>query len=202
MSNEDMWRGELTELLRDDLLKLNLKLDTRNILKDIFYFTDPKQKYLQLGLFNQDIVIYDESESLDIAGFDKLTGIKFHNIDRKTKETGRLVVPKIILELKYIGVNTHTLITYSKIAADIKAIYPNCKYFFVLLYKGNSSHNKLLRNGTSFDKILYFNNGNGEKGNYRYGTFTKQLKSDNEMSEKFDILKKWIISSLNEIPIQ
>jgi hypothetical protein len=202
MSNEDIWREELTELLRDNLQNHDLEVDTRNILKDIFYFTEKDKKYLQLGLFNQDVVIYDENESLDIAGFDKLTGIKFHNIDLKTKRSGKLVVPKIILELKYIGVNTHTLITYSKISTDIKTIYPNCKYFFVMLYKGNSSHNKLLRNGTSFDKILYFNDGIGKKGNYRKGTFKRSLKSNKEISKKFDILKSWIISALEEEPIQ
>jgi hypothetical protein len=185
MSNEETWRDDLINLLKKDLSDIHHEFSSRNIIRDVYYYNDTKSRYLQLGLFNQDIVIWDNDENLNILGFEKIKGIKFHNLDLISKNTSELIIPKIIIELKYNGANTHTLLTYSKISFDIKSIYPNSKYFLLMLYSGNSSNNKLLRNGVGFDKIMYFIEGKAREKEYMQGIFNEMIDKNFEIRKKY-----------------
>lgn len=185
MDNEKQWNLELISLMKEEIQKnhANLILGSKPILRDIYFQKDKnKLPYIQLGLFDQDIVIYDESESIDTMDWAKINGIRTHNNDKLSK---KIIVPKVIFELKFNGVNTHTLITYSNIAYDIKSIFPFCKYFLLLYYRAGSSNNKFLRNGKSFDHIVFFNDGVAPKKEYKEGQFSEYLKSDQNATSKF-----------------
>src|SRR4030067_1747604 len=150
-NNELTWNKDLIEKLRTDLIKRvkGIYIEKGKILRDIFIVHEDENYKLQLGFFDQDIIIY--TKTMDISMFKEVKNIKIHNID-KNNET--IYIPRIICELKYDGINTHGLITYSDIASNVKSIFPLCKYILILRYRGNSSPNKLLRNGKTFDKIL------------------------------------------------
>ncbi len=204
MGSEQLWNNDLIHLLETQLRKesKNIKVKKCRVLKDIFMRLHNGNYFLQLGFFDQDVVIYEDE--MDIEGFHGVEGIKIHNIDKDMRD--HICIPKIIFELKYDGINTHTLITYSSIAADIKSIFPNCKYLLILLHKGNSSHNKLMRNGKNFDGIMYFNDGSANKKKYRPGDFERELKKNKEIRKRYNTLlghiKATLASSNNEFLIK
>jgi len=139
-------------------------------------FTKIKIINCNWGFFDQDIIIY--TDTMDISKFKDVQNIKIHN-DKNNKT---IYIPKIICELKYDSINTHGLITYSDIASNIKAIFPLCKYLLLLRYRNNSSDNKLLRNGKTFDKILCLDDGNAPKKSmkkviFRINWLVKTLKT-------------------------
>ncbi len=136
---------------------------------------------LQFGFVDQDIIIYQET--IDITDLAKSKNILLQK--NNTTDGNKLIIPQIICELKYNGITSHGLIIYSEYAADIKSIFPDCKYFLALRYKKSSTANKLFRHGKNFDKIISFNNGQS-KGSYKKGGFLHQLKTDNELKNKFE----------------
>lgn len=204
MGSEQLWNIDLIGLLETQLKKesKNIKIKKCRVLRDIFMRFHNNDYFLQLGFFDQDVVIYENC--MNIEEFYGVKGIKIHNIDRDMRD--QICIPKIILELKYDGINTHTLITYSSIAADIKSIFPNCKYLLVLLHKGSSSHDKLMRNGKNFDGILYFNDGSASKKDYRPGDFERELNKNTEIRKRYNALlghiKATLAPSSNEFLIK
>jgi hypothetical protein len=180
--DEELWNKDLI-----DAISLEIKGEFPNatvfkgkVLKDIFLYKDEKLGYqLQFGFVDQDIVIYDET--MDIADFREVKNIFIHN---NKDNRDNLIIPKIICELKYDGITSHGLITYSSYAADIKSIFPECKYFLALRHKKSSSENKLFRHGKNFDKIISLGNTSSEH-KYVLGQFRQELETDGLLKEKF-----------------
>lgn len=183
-----MWNEDLIELLQKKFPKLSIS--PRSILKDIFLQKGRNNEFeLQLGFFDQDIVIYKKEDLMNIEDLRNSKSIKIHNNNSKQKNT--LIIPSIIIELKYDGVNTQGIITYSNIASDIKSIFPKCKYIFVLRYNSGSSDNKFLRNGKNFDNIIYFENGESDE-KYIKGQFEKEINTSPEIKRKWNSLVRFI----------
>lgn len=181
--DEELWNRDLIEAISKEI-KTEFPQATvfkGKVLKDIFLYKDDKLGYqLQFGFVDQDIVIYDET--MDISHFRSVKNIFLHN---NKYNRDNLVVPKIICELKYNGITSHGLITYSSYAADIKSIFPQCKYFLALRHKKSSSDNKLFRHGKYFDKIIFLGD-TSSKQKYVQGQFFQELSTDKQLKEKFD----------------
>lgn len=195
--NEKLWNEDLIETLHKDLLKSNQKIKIKKgkVLRDIFLkLTNDKNYKLQLGFLDQDIIIY--TDTMDISDLYKIKNITIHNIDKDNKN--EICIPIVICELKYDGINTHGLITYSDIASDVKSIFPLCKYILLLRYRNNSSSDKLLRNGKTFDNILCFDDGKAPKRIYKKGDFQKKLKNNEELKSKYDALLKYLKDNIKE----
>jgi hypothetical protein len=187
--SELLWNEDLIELLQKEFPSLGIFKG--RILKDIFLQKGKNGNFeLQLGFFDQDIVIYNKDDLMNIEDLRNSKSIKIHNNNSNQKNT--LIIPSIIIELKYDGVNTHGIITYSNIASDIKSIFPKCKYIFALRYNSGSSDNKFLRNGKNFDNIIYFENNesNGEK--YIKNKFKHEINKSSELKSKWESLVSFI----------
>jgi len=190
-NNEAKWNEDLIKKLQEDFKEPNIRIAKGKVLRDI-YITHEKCGFkLQLGFFDQDIIIY--TDTMDISDYYEVTNIKIHNTGKKKE----IYIPRIICELKYDGINTHGLITYSDIASDVKSIFPLCKYILLLRYKNNSSDDKLLRNGKTFDKILCFDDG-ASKNNYNEGDFKKELKNNKELQKKYKELLNYFKNTMKK----
>lgn len=206
MSNTDerYWNDDLKTIIKKELEAdyPNVKVESRwKVLKDIFLNTSkttPKHK-LQFGFVEQDIVIFEET--INIEKFYGLDHILIHNNEKdekdelKKKKKNQMVIPKLIIELKYNGVNSHGLITYSDYASDIKSIFPECKYWLAIRYRKTSSDNKLKRHGKNFDRIIYFS-PEKSPGNYAEGAFEDELRNDSELKYKFEMFVEEIRKTL------
>ena len=189
MQNELMWNKDLINLLQKEFPKLGIFKG--RILKDIFLQKGKSNEFeLQLGFFDQDIVIYHKDDLMNIEDLRNSKSIKIYNNNSNKKNT--LIIPSIIIELKYDGVNTHGIITYSNIASDIKSIFPKCKYIFALRYNSRSSDNKFLRNGKNFDNIIYFENSGNHGKKYEQGNFEKEMNKSPELKSKWKSLVSFI----------
>src|SRR3989344_3591573 len=187
--NELIWNADLIKLLQKEFPKLGIFKG--RILKDIFLQKGKSDEYeLQLGFFDQDIVIYNKEDLMNIEDLRNSKSIKIHNNNSNQKNT--LIIPSIIIELKYDGVNTHGIITYSNIASDIKSIFPKCKYIFALRHNSGSSDNKFLRNGKNFDNIIYFENNGSYGKKYVKGQFKEEINKSSELKSKWDSLVRFI----------
>ncbi len=200
-TNEEKWNFDLIEIIKKklqaDKTLSKLKIMKGKVLKDIFLNqskTTPKH-IVQFGFVDQDIVIYEET--MDIKDFHELDHILIHNNEKSLEMKNQMVIPKLIIELKYNGVNSHGLITYSDYASNIKSIFPECKYWLAMRYRKTSSDNKLKRHGKNFDKIFYFS-PEKSPGNYTKGTFINDLQSDNDLKSRFEVFVKEIKNSLKE----
>src|SRR3989337_3197257 len=99
--NEAEWNKDLIKKLRKDLEEIeNINITKGKVLRDIVIVHEDKNYKLQLGFFDQDIIIY--TDTMDISDYYKVTNIKIHNTG-KEKE---IYIPRIICELKYDGINT------------------------------------------------------------------------------------------------
>jgi hypothetical protein len=180
--DEELWNKDLIKAISDEIKTEfpNATIFKGKILKDIFLYKDEKRGYqLQFGFVDQDIVIHDET--MDISDFKPVKNIFLHN---NKDNQDNLVIPKIICELKYNGITSHGLITYSNYASDIKSIFPECKYMLALRFKKSSSENKLFRHGKNFDKIIFLSDKSA-KGSYSPGQFLVELKIDPNLRERF-----------------
>ncbi len=104
---EVKWNLDLRNEIKKHLIIdfKSIEVEKTKILKDLFLARNEKNKYsLQLGFVDQDIVIYDET--LDISNYPE--NINFLGSKRESK----LIIPKIICELKYNGITSHGLIIY------------------------------------------------------------------------------------------
>ena len=50
------------------------------------------------------------------------------NSNNNSENKNQMVIPKLICELKFDGITSHGLITYSEYSSDIKSIFPESKY--------------------------------------------------------------------------
>lgn len=187
MTNEVAWNNDLIDILTEKLENNfpDVQIFKGKVLKDIFLNTAQKsgEQKIQFGFVDQDIVFYDSV--LDIAQFNEMGSISIHNNNIDEERKDKIVIPKLICELKYDGINSHGLITYSDYASDIKSIFPECKYWLIMRYRKNSSENKLKRHGKYFDKILYFDEGKSD-GNYSKGDFLAQIEKSSDLTKIFE----------------
>ncbi len=178
-----LWNNDLIKIIRQKIQRNNqYKVAKIKVLKDIFLNQNGNYK-LQLGFVEQDIVIYNET--LTISSFYNINNLLVHNY-----REDEMVIPKIICELKYDGITSHGLITYSNYASDIKSIFPHCKYILILRYRNTSTANKLLRHGKIFDKIIFLDEGKSPR-HYAEGSFQTELGNDLTLKNKFDELLKY-----------
>lgn len=181
---EELWNKDLIDAISKEIKSEfpNATIFKGKVLKDIFLHKNSNLNYqIQFGFVDQDIVIYDET--MDVSDLKDVNNIFLHN--NNVDNRYRIVIPKIICELKYDGITSHGLITYSNYAADIKSIFPECKYLLALRYKKSSSENKLFRHGKHFDKIIFFDNASSGK-HYEKGQFQEELIQDVQLKEKFN----------------
>jgi hypothetical protein len=188
--SEEIWNEDLIEILKEEFKEdfPKIKIIKGKVLKDIFLNKSPKtgNYKIQFGFVDQDIIFYEEE--MDISKFYEVENILIHN---NSGNKNKMVIPRLICELKYNGVNSHGLITYSDYASDIKSIFPECKYWLVMRYSNSSSDNKLYRHGKYFDKIIFFDSGRSN-GKYHKGDFKQQIENHSE-------LKKIFLEFINEI---
>lgn len=197
MKNEEIWNIDLLEILKEELKYEfpKMQIFKGKVLKDIFLNKNKnsKKQKMQFGFVDQDIVFYDDE--MDISKLNEIDNILVHknNVNNKDK----MVIPKLICELKYNGITSHGLITYSDYASDIKSIFPECKYWLAMRYRNSSTENKLNRHGKNFDKIIFFDSGKSE-GSYSKGDFKKQVESQSNLKERFDEFINEIKETLQE----
>lgn len=189
--NERLWNEDLFELLENEFPKLRI-FKRKKILRDITVQKKEKTNEfeLQLGFFEQDIVICGKNDDINLP---KKVPIKIHN--NNSSEQNKIMIPSIIIELKYDGVDTHGIIKYSTIASNLKSIFPKCKYVFALRYNSGCGDNKLLRDGINFDNILYFENSY-KKSDYYKGQFKEEIKKSTEIKKKWKSLIRFIRSTM------
>ena len=183
MTDEEKWNNDLIEILEEKLKNdfPRIKIIKGKVLKDIFLNKNQKtgEYKLQFGFVDQDIVFYETE--MDISEFYDVENILIHN---NSANKNKMLIPKLICELKYNGINSHGLITYSDYASDIKSIFPECKYWLAMRYRKNSSENKLYRHGKYFDKIIFFDTGESKR-KYKKGDFKKELESTSDLKHRF-----------------
>lgn len=184
MKDEEIWNIDLIEILKEELKDEfpKIQIFKGKVLKDIFLNKNQnsKKQKIQFGFVDQDIVFYDDE--MDISKLNKIENILIHNNNVNNKD--KMVIPKLICELKYNGITSHGLITYSDYASDIKSIFPECKYWLAMRYRKSSTENKLNRHGKNFDKIIFFDSGKSE-GSYSKGDFKKQLERQVDLKNRF-----------------
>lgn len=196
MTDEEIWNIDLIEILKENLTKEfpKIQIFKGKVLKDIFLYKNQNshEHKIQFGFVDQDIVFYENE--MDISKFYEVENILIHN---NSSRKSKMVIPKLICELKYNGINSHGLITYSDYASDIKSIFPECKYWLAMRYRKSSTENKLNRHGKNFDKIIFFDFGKSE-GAYTKGDFRKQLEKQIELKNKFSEFLNEIKETLRE----
>jgi hypothetical protein len=109
--------------------------------------------HFYFGLQQQDITFFLAGE----AGEIKLpTGmLKYHWLSSKKAQSIR--VPLLICELKLRRtVTSHALITYSRIAEQIRDVHPHCAYFMVIGGEGSKNFMPatVLRQGKGFTRVF------------------------------------------------
>jgi hypothetical protein len=179
---EDFFCKDICELLSEKLQSQKLEYQVKNrikILKDIIIIKEKNVDncYLNFNFFEQDIVIYRESDNIRILKHEK-SRIKFNRCRDNV-----IVVPHVIVETK-LGVNSHALIAYSTIAEDIKKIFPSAKYFLLIRY--TSKHEELRRHGRNFDGIFILENKSRAERKYEKGMLQKDITSNNGIKQEFE----------------
>ncbi len=96
-----------------------------------------------------------------------------------------MIVPRIIIELKFSGVTTHSLITYSKYASEIKSMFPYSRYILAVRYDKNSSDIHFGRNGRDFDAFFSFGK-KPVKEKYIKGKFIEELQGSEQLKSRWD----------------
>lgn len=155
MQTEPEFSKEVLEFFRKKLVSdkdfSNIKVDEAvNILKDFTFGKDKKGNWRPvLGLQQQDIVFYKDTLSPKKLGKE----VYITNIGKR----GEIVIPLIICELKVSqNVVTHAFLTYSRIAQEIKYIFPHCSYYFLLntTKERNLQTTTILRQCKGFDRVF------------------------------------------------
>lgn len=178
---ENVFCEDVCELLSEKLQLQELGYDAKTgikILKDVMVTKESAENYyIQFNFFEQDIVICRDMDKITKP---KDKQIKFHRSDRSNE----IVIPRVIIEGK-LGVGSHALITYSKIAEDIKKIFPFVKYF--LLIRSTEKREELLRrHGQNFDDIFKLENKRWGKRKYKKGDLKKDIESNKEVRQNFE----------------
>ncbi len=179
--DEALFRTDLLGIVEKDLehelTKQKLLIGEKiKILYDITATAELGKFVPSLGFLEQDIVIFQE------ASVDHQLSRHF----RMTSDWATVRVPRLVIEVKYNGINSHTLMTYSNIAQRIKGIFSSAKYYLLLRYDNKNSET-LLRHGIGFDRIVLLQRVKGAEwgDSYRSGDFEKQLVTETPLSNRF-----------------
>ncbi len=153
------FRNRITIEELDNVIVVDEKL---KVLKDLTIGKDREGTWrLIAGFQQQDIVFYNPKQSLPMKDF-KSGVLRIDKYDKTEQKP--VVIPYAICELK-IGsrTNTHSLITYASISAQLKSIFPHCAYYLMMdsnIERGMKPET-LLRHTKGFDRV--FLNWNSEK---------------------------------------
>lgn len=207
-SSEILLNLDLVSLIqkRFNYLGIQYNVVKGKVLKDIFLYKHDEQDVkkfnanysFQFGFVDQDIVIYNEKLDVSDLLSKDIKSIFFHNIKEKEREA--IIIPRIIIELKYGGVTSHGLITYSQYASDIKSIFPDCKYYLLVMYRKGASINKLQRHATSIDKIAILDDSSSVQ-KYEKGDFENRIISQANLANRFDNFINELSFQLNPVDI-
>ena len=104
-----------------------------------------RQAQIALNCLEQDIVI-GQYGSTSVAVRDLLKNIG---------DKSQILMPRVIMEVKYGGISSHGLMTYSDIATRMKSMYQGLRYYLVMRF-GNKSREVLERHGRGYDRIYEF----------------------------------------------
>lgn len=194
MRSKEDWNDDLIQVFNlDSSLNYFGKIDKKKILRDISLYRDPNLgPQIQFGFVDQDVVIWDEE--IETTGFEKVRNMFFHNI--KPEDRKQIIIPKVIIELKYNGVTSQGLSIYSDYASSIKSIFPMCKYLLLVRYSNGSSANKLLRHGKFFDKIMILEEGSSSS-KYVKGAFKNDLSKSLQLKKNFQEFTDYLIDALS-----
>ena len=177
MRPENIFCEDVCELLSRKLQLQELGYNAKTgikVLKDVMVTKGSAEDYhIQFNFFEQDIVIYRDMDTIPKPEGKR---IKFHR-------SNEIVIPRVIIEGK-LGVGSHALITYSKIAEDIKKIFPFVKYF--LLIRSTEKGEELIRrHGQNFDDIFKLENKRRAKRKYKKGDLKRDIESNKEVRQNF-----------------
>lgn len=183
--NENDWTKSICKKLNDYFEPYKLYADTLVKVpysQEINCYTDSwEPEYMEPTCFETDLLIYEIKN-------DK-------------------IIPRVIIESKINGVNTHDAITYSYKAEKHKTITPCIRYGMML---GNRKHyplpGRLFRHGTNFDFLFEFSGFKPSEDEWT--VFTKMLlkevkysriieellhESKNKGRKKYFMLQKQLI---------
>jgi hypothetical protein len=186
-NDEALFRADLLEKLRQglshDLRDQSLQIDQSvRVLSDLTVSMEGNAFTPSFNFLEQEIVIFGT------ASVDAQLASYF----RRASALEQLVLPRVVIEVKYNGITSHTLMTYTTIANRIKAIFGSTRYYLVLRYDNKSSAT-LLRHGMGFDRIAQLQMVSGRRGQrpiprYATGDFQRHLQTDSSLREKLDQL--------------
>ncbi len=117
----------------------------------------PKSGHWQyyIGLQQQDLVFYHSS---DTGGVPLLDGpVAYHWLSKVEIAARTIRVPLLVCELKLRRtVTTHQMITYSKIAEEVRNVHPHCGYFFIVGGAGSRTFmpETVLRQAKGFNRVF------------------------------------------------
>lgn len=107
------------------------------------------------GLQQQDLVFYSIADS---GAVPLLSGpVAYHWLSRVEIAAQTVRVPLCVCELKLRrSVTTHQLITYSKIAEDVRNVHPHCGYFLIVGGVGGRTFmpETVLRQAKGFNRVF------------------------------------------------
>ncbi len=191
--NDLLWSWDIQKKLHQDLSPIfpKTKIMKAKVLKDI-YLNQINGKYkFQLEFVEQDVVIF--SHTMDMTEFMNLNKMNIENQDEDFR--GRIVIPRILIKLAFNGLTGKEMAAQSKIAMDIKSIFPQCRTILLSLYKGNILEVDGKNSVSYFDKAVYFLPGKpGRNEIYRKGDFNARL--DESVRQKYEGLTQYILSVL------
>lgn len=160
--SEDELSREIHQFFADELDKSDFKGivgvgEKQQVLMNLTIGRDPKSRGWRyyFGLQQQDIVFYLLSEGhVPVLSESPAT---YHWLAEPELSSRKIRVPLLACELKLKrNVNTHQLITYSRIAEQVRDVHPHCGYF--LIVGGAGSHTfmpeTVLRQAKGFNRVF------------------------------------------------
>jgi hypothetical protein len=191
--NEALFRNDLKKLMEKylgpDLQEHRLKIEENaKVLYDITVDVKDDRMEPRLGFLEQDIVLFQW------ATVPEKLGRHFFKVRNTSRSEIR--IPRLIVELKYKGISSHTLITYSNIATRIKGIFGDVRYFLLLRYD-NKGPETMLRHGAGFDRIFQLARTTGAT-DYAPGAFEKHLVASADLRDRFEIFIRTIRRDLRD----
>ena len=153
-TNDLLWTWDMTDMLQKDIGSRypKLKIMKTRILKDIFLVEKDGTYKFQLDFSEQDVVIFDHI--MDITEFMNLNKFNIHN--QESDFSGRIVIPRIILNMKCLPPAQNEFETQCKTASEIKSIFPQCKILFLFRYTGDYDIKMVSKTANSYDRIFIF----------------------------------------------
>lgn len=138
----------------------------------------------RIGCLDQDIVVGEWVEVEE--GLAKY-------FSPRLKRIGKLFLPHAIVEVKYGGVDSHGLTTYSHIAQRIRQVFNDVRYYLLVRFD-NKRPATYKRHGVGFDTMAVLQNDpeGGKPATYRYGQFRQDLADDKVLKERFERFLKLI----------